>query len=109
MLPAILFFATSAVSSSPGFWASTASTEMLATICAEAHDEARRADFCTGYVLATYDTLAINGFICPNPNSSTDQVMALARRRLADHPEDWDKQPSYVLSATFKKVFPCKR
>ena len=90
-----------------GYVATSAKTEMLAEICVKPSGKALTADFCTGYIMATFDSLAIAGKVCGNENTSTVQIVAVGRKYLADHPESWDKQPAWVLGEIFRKTFPC--
>jgi len=86
---------------------STANTSQLSEICTTDHgpDE---ADFCTGYILATYDQLALNGKICPPRGATTRQASVIGRKFIADHPERWAEHPSFVLASAFKAAFPCR-
>lgn len=65
-------------------------------------------DLCAGYVLAAYDVLTVSRLLCVRPGVSTEQVMAIGRKYLADHPEAWDLPPSVLLKAAFTAAFPCE-
>ena len=96
-----------AMAGMPDIYTTSAKTDELAEICAQTATRPLEANFCTGYVMATVDALAVNKVICLGPSATTIQVMAIARKYLADHPETWDRQPSYVLGEAFKSVFVC--
>jgi hypothetical protein len=87
---------------------STATTVQLAQICNDTLN-ALRPDFCTGYVLAVFDTLSLGRDICPSRSVTTVQVMAVARRLLNERPDQWDLAPAHLLSARFRSAFPCAR
>lgn len=87
--------------------ASTATTSLLARQCERSRD-ALSADFCSGYVLGTFDSLSGRKTVCPSDNVTTEQTMAVARRYLKDHPELWDRAPSWVLEQAFKAAYPCR-
>ena len=88
--------------------ASTASTSVLAKICKDA-DSDLAADFCSGYVLATFDLLSRKRLICPTDGVTTEQTMAVARRYLASHPELWDRSPSWVIERALVEAYRCRR
>jgi len=88
-------------------YASTVKTEQLAATCAGTAGRPLEQNFCTGYVLATYDALSASKAICPGPGASTLQVMAVVRKYLAEHPEEWDKFASDVVGTPLKATFVC--
>ena len=45
--------------------------------------------------------------ICPSNMVTTEQVIAIGRKAITDHPEIWDRHPSYVVGSLFLSVFPC--
>lgn len=87
--------------------ASTASTDALVRECGSA-DADLTVNFCTGYVLATFDALSRHRLICPSDGVTSQQTMAVARRYLTTHPEVWDRSPSFVLERAFKAAYPCR-
>ena len=64
-------------------------------------------DVCTGYVLATFDALSSHHFICPSDGVTSQQTMAVGRKFPADHPELWDRQPSFVIERALRAAYPC--
>lgn len=85
---------------------STVTTSHLAGICGP--DSAKLdADLCTGYVLASFDSLAFDQKICPSKGVTTEQVMAIGRHFLNAHPDIWDKAPQFVLREAMTTAFPC--
>jgi hypothetical protein len=87
--------------------ASTASTSLLAEQCSKSPGDLA-ADFCSGYVLGTFDSLSAERHICPSDNVTTEQTMAVARLYLSAHPELWDRGPSWVLKRAFSAAYPCR-
>jgi hypothetical protein len=87
--------------------ASAATTSLLAHQCSTSREELS-ADFCSGYVLGTFDSLSAAQRICPTDKATTEQVMAVARLYLSGHPELWEKAPSWVLEQAFKAAYPCR-
>lgn len=88
--------------------ASAATTTQLADICAEDPSRPMRADFCTGYILATYDRMSFSDAICPSLTATSAQAVAVARKYIADHPERWDTHPSVVVAEALRTAFPCR-
>ena len=86
--------------------ASTATTSLLATTCNESRANLA-ADFCSGYVLATFDLLSAKGIVCPSDSVTTEQTMVVARRFLSSHPELWDRTPSWVIERALREAYPC--
>lgn len=91
-----------------GYFGSTASTSILARVCAASRDNLE-VDFCSGYVLATYDTLSRYGVICPGEGVTTEKTMAVVRRFLETHPELWDRSPSWVVEQALREAYPCRK
>lgn len=109
LLLGLLLTIPTAANAAPGeYYASSAKTAMLAQICHEGVNEPLHADLCSGYAMATYDALSYSGAICPGEGGGSYQLMAVARKYLADHPEEWSKSPFFVISESFKAAFPCR-
>lgn len=90
----------------PPIIVSTASPSLLATICGESKTQLG-ANFCTGYIVATFDRMSITREVCPGSGVTTEQKVAVGRRFVETHPELWDRHPSYVLDLAFKAAFAC--
>jgi len=87
--------------------ASTVSTSLLARQCGRPGDDLA-ANFCSGYVLATFDLLSSKRLICPSDGVTTEQTMAVARHYLSDHPELWDRSPSWVIERAMRETYACR-
>lgn len=87
---------------------SSTKTNDLARECSQSVD-ILSGDFCTGYILGVFDTLAINNQVCGAPDDLAERVLAVGRNYVRDHPEDWDKAPTFVLGKAFRNAFPCGR
>lgn len=89
------------------YFATSVTTTQLAEACAKSQADPTVQDFCTGYITATFDALSVNGLICSRSGVTTTQIIAIGRRQIADNPQLWDRQPSWVISQAFKKEFRC--
>lgn len=65
-------------------------------------------DPCVGYVLGVSDVLSIDRKMCLNSNGRTAQIVAIVRKHLRDHPEQWNKHPFELVRAPLTAAFPCK-
>ena len=97
------------VAAKPQIVVSSLTTEQLVERC-RGKDTDTAATFCTGYIIAAFDTLSMTHQICPSPKrASTLQAVAMARRYLRVHDEKWDNAPAFVVRDALRVVFPCKR
>lgn len=66
------------------------------------------ANFCTGYIMGTFDALSFARKICPPDNGvDTLQAVSFTRKYLSDHPEEWGKAPGILVASALKQLFPC--
>lgn len=69
-----------------------------------------RETFCTGYILAALDAFSIEGAVCPaGTGATTITAVAVARKYLSDHPQQWGDPPIVVLRRALQDTFPCPR
>ena len=61
-----------------------------------------------GYLLGVFDLSAHDRSICPGPNVTSQQVVALVRNQLIDSPQYWDAPAAQVVSALLFKTWRCK-
>lgn len=73
----------------------------------ERSTELLEEDFCSGYIVATFDALALTHQVCGSGDSLTAQIVAIGKKYLKEHPEEWDKAPPWVLRKAFQQTFPC--
>ena len=80
-------------------------TPTIVRIC-NASQDLRQADACLGYIAGVFDEMALSHQICP-PHGTTDQISAVGRKSLTDHPEQWNLPPAVLMRSVFKADFPC--
>lgn len=65
--------------------------------------------FCTGYIIAEFDTLSLSHQICPTARgASTIQVISAARKYLRTKGKKSTDAPSFVVRTALRRAFPCK-
>lgn len=105
----ILLALALAAAPEPQVVVSTLQTESLAAAC-RGKDDDLSASFCTGYILAAFDTLSLSRQICPSPKrASSRKAVAAARKYLRTRPESWSSAPAFVLRDALTAAFPCKK
>ena len=88
---------------------SSLTTAQLVERC-RGKDTDAAATFCTGYIIAAFDTLSMMRQICPSPaRASTIRTVASVRKYLRVHVEKWDSAPTFVMRDALRGVFPCGR
>lgn len=88
---------------------SSLTTEQFVRQC-EGKDADPTPSFCTGYIVAAFDTLSLSRQICPSPTrSSTTQAVAAARRYLRTRGRKTGAAPSFVIRDALRRAYPCKR
>lgn len=88
---------------------SALTTDQLVEQC-RGKDNDPAPTFCTGYILAAFDTLSLARQICPSPTRSSNiEVMATARKYLRTRGKKATGAPSFVVRDALKRAFPCKR
>lgn len=83
------------------------STYDLAETC-KASKETLSTDFCTGYIVATFDRMSLTRAICPTGSAMTGRAVAVARKYIADHPERWGEPPVIIVAEALKTAFACR-
>jgi len=61
-----------------------------------------------GYVAGVADSLNQTGFYIPE-SAKADQLAAVVRKYLEDHPERWHFTASSLVADALMQSFPCKR
>ncbi len=81
--------------------------KFLAQECAG--DESKPAgDFCNGYILGAADQLQVTGKTCRQSSETAIQLtIAVVRRYLRDHPEEWPKHGFFLVQTALMQAFPC--
>lgn len=88
---------------------SSLTTAQLVERC-RGRDTDTAATFCTGYIIAAFDTLSMTHQICPSPTrSSTLDAVTAVRKYLRAHTEKWDNAPAFVVRDALRAGFPCRR
>ena len=108
----IALFAAAALAAAPTghrVVVSDLNTPDLAENCARPDRELMATDFCTGYLLGVFDRLSVSGGICPGVSAAAASAVGVGRKYLADHPSEWGKPPSVILSSAFQAAYPCRR
>ncbi|MFM9852571.1 MAG: Rap1a/Tai family immunity protein [Sphingomonadaceae bacterium] len=66
------------------------------------------ATYCVGYILGTSDQLSIHRDVCRKQSSGGNvQTLAVVRKYLKDHPENWDRHPLWLVKQSLTEAFPC--
>ncbi len=89
------------------FYPSGIQGAQVATSCQAATDNTA-ISLCSSYALGVFDAMAEQNLICSDRETTIAQIVAVGKKELADHPEDWSKPPSWVLGRAFKRAFPCR-
>lgn len=88
---------------------SSLTTQQLIEFC-RGPDDDPAASFCTGYILAEFDALALTRQICPDPaRASNVKVLATARRYLRKRAKKMTTAPVFVVRDALRAAFPCGR
>ena len=66
------------------------------------------ANFCSGYILATFDRLALDRMICPHVTVTNRQLIAIGRKYLQDKQVKEHRLASEHMREAFRKAFPCR-
>jgi hypothetical protein len=93
------------------YFASPVTTPILIDSCKSfvATAPTVEANFCTGYILATYDQLTASHQICPRSAIGPVQIVSIATKYLRDNPRMWNRHPNALLKAAFSEdVLPCR-
>ena len=87
---------------------STITGSVLAQECAR--NRGLALDTCVSYVLGVADALQLERRTCrPPSDAATLQTVAIVRKYLSDHPENWGWHPSMLVREPLMKAFPCPR
>ena len=78
----------------------------LHEIC-KAQEKPEDADFCSGFMLSSFDQLSYAGTVCGRLGATPGQIIAVGKKYLSDHPELWDRPPAFLLKTAFVAAFPC--
>jgi len=68
-----------------------------------------RADFCSGYILASYDQLSRRGLVCSGEGVSNSQVIAVTLKYVNERPELWARDSSFLIEQALTRAFPCRK
>ena len=72
-------------------------TQQLAKYCSTRDTFSDLPDFCSGYLLATFDQLTLEGQVCAEDGVTPQQVIATGKKILEDNPQSWSKPPGVIL------------
>ncbi|MBX9620308.1 MAG: hypothetical protein K2X76_10445 [Sphingomonas sp.] len=87
---------------------STITGATLAQECAR--DRGLALDPCVSYVLGVADALQLERRTCrPYSDAGTLQTVAIVRRYISEHPENWGWHASALVREPLLKAFPCPR
>lgn len=67
------------------------------------------ANFCSGYILATFDRLALDRMICPPVTVTNLQLITIGRKYLQGKKRKRDRLASEYMREAFSKAFPCRK
>ena len=81
-------------------------SSQLHEIC-KAQEKPNDADFCSGFMLSSFDQLSISRIVCARLGSTPSQIVEVGKKYLSEHPELWDRPPAFLLKAAFVAAFPC--
>lgn len=84
---------------------STARTADLIRV-GNAQNDVLDGDMLSGYVMATFDQMSIDGRICPPVGTDTGQVLIVGKRAIMAATAD---QPATTLGTAMRKAYPCAR
>lgn len=89
---------------------SSVTTAQLLEFCS-GKDADPTPNFCTGYIIAAFDTLSLSRQICPpQTRASNIEVVATTRKYLRKHAKATGTgAPSFVVRDALQEAFPCKR
>lgn len=88
---------------------SALTTERLVEEC-RGKDDDPAPSFCTGYIIAAFDTLSLAHKICPSPaRASTIEVVAAVRKQLRRRGTKATAAPAFFVRDALRSAFPCKR
>lgn len=91
---------------------STISGGDIAQMCAQEpySEQGVPLDPCNSYILGVADTLQLQRATCrTQSNAATLQTVAIVRRYIKDHPEEWGSHPAFIIRKALGQAFPCNR
>jgi hypothetical protein len=98
---------TPASAQGPGIHPSTLTTADLTLSCRQPQADTG-AGLCGGYARAVFDQLTSSYSICPKTGITSQEVVAVARKYLADHHQKSEHHPAHLLRVAFYEAFPCE-
>jgi hypothetical protein len=84
-------------------------TQQLAEYCSTHQTFSDSPDFCSGYILATFDQLTLDGKVCGGYGVTPQQVDATGKKILEDNPQSWSQPPGVILKQVFARVYTCQK
>jgi hypothetical protein len=89
---------------------SSVTTAQLLELC-RGKDTDPTPNFCTGYIIAAFDTLSLSGQICPSQTRASNiEVVSSTRKYLRRRAKPTGTgAPSFVVRDALQQAFPCKR
>lgn len=87
---------------------STVDMATIVDVCAK--PDSLKLDTCNSYILGVADTLQLSGKTCvPSSGIATQQMIRVARKYIADHPERWATHPAFIIREALVASFPCRK
>ena len=97
-----------ALLSQPTVSVSSVTGGMLASLCSV--DRGMQLDPCASYILGVADALQVDRMTCRPPSeAATIQTLAIVRRYIREHPENWGWSPVALVKVPLMEAFPCNR
>jgi hypothetical protein len=64
---------------------------------------------CTSFITGAADALALEGSHCLPMGAEVSQQVAVVRKYVADHPEQWQKHSVLLIKVALSRAFPCRQ
>lgn len=96
-----------ALASQPNISLSSVTGGMLADLCRV--DRGMQLDPCASYILGAADALQADRATCrPHSEAATIQTLAIVRKYIREHPENWGWSPIALVKVPLMEAFPCR-
>lgn len=99
-----------AVALESGVNVSSTTGAMLATECGKSSETSLQFDPCVSYILGVADALQLDDKTCHGRSEAWSlQTVAIVRRYIRDHPENWGWSAVALVREPLMKAYPCPR